>query len=497
MNIIQTYYSYSTTENPIHDKAGFLSPDMNWKSMALSCLLLKKHFGKVSLYCNGKVLPLLRDEFRLPYDEFIEIPEFMDEYKGCELWALPKIYTYSQQQEPFIHVDTDWFMFDKLPESVINADIIGQNIEYDGQMCNRRMLERLISENCEFDSCVLEEYNREPVLRLINAGILGGNDMELIHRYIKMIRTFIKQNKDKLRFISDGYVNMIYEQLFLYLLAKRENKQIGVCTEGDKLSTTFEWLPLDFYIGPKSQYMHLLAGIKRKLKPYAFVTKYLDYLDSDLHERITRICYDNGIAPMLSFPKWGIYSQSYSPKPGILVPSDLPNRQLIDISMCEKVIRSLENSLSNKSIQLASERERGTKALWNIKSLWGNNVRFIINPKIYFAEVNDINELSQLCNVNSINISSAAIDNENGSKMLLVLVADTDLMKVVKFVFHDVKAAILDIMYQQHENTNIENLSHELSKKSNIAFDSDDERVLLDRIIRTLIDCNVIHLSYQ
>lgn len=42
MNVVQTYYSYANDENPIKDTAGFLSADMNWKSMALSCLLLKK-----------------------------------------------------------------------------------------------------------------------------------------------------------------------------------------------------------------------------------------------------------------------------------------------------------------------------------------------------------------------------------------------------------------------------------------------------------------------
>ncbi len=496
MNIIQTYYSYSSDGNPIHDKAGFLSPDMNWKSMALSCLLLKMHFGKVSLYCNSKVLPLLRDEFRLPYDEFIEIPDFMEEYNGCELWALPKIYTYSQQHEPFIHVDTDWFMFEKLPDSVLNADVIGQNIEYDGLMCNRRMLERLISADCEFDPCVFEEYSREPVLRLINAGILGGNDMELIREYVDMVREFIGRNKDKLRSIADGYVNMIYEQLFLYLLAKKENKQIGVCTEGDRLSTTFEWLPLDFYIAPKHQYMHLLAGIKRKLKPYAFVTKYLDHLDPALHERITRICYDNGIMPLLSFPKWGIYSQSYKPESELHSHPDMPDSQQIDISICKDVIRGLETKLTNESVQLASERERGTQDLWRIESLWDKKHQFTINPKIYFAEVNDINELNSLFDSNHANISSRITHDKNRSKIFLVVVPDTDMMKVVKFVFQGLKATILDIMCRLNAKMDITILAKQLSGKIGVTFDSNDEKLFLDRIIRTMIECNVIHLSH-
>lgn len=41
MKIVQTYYSYADNKNPIYDTAGFLTADMNWKSMAVSCLLLK------------------------------------------------------------------------------------------------------------------------------------------------------------------------------------------------------------------------------------------------------------------------------------------------------------------------------------------------------------------------------------------------------------------------------------------------------------------------
>ena len=98
MKIVQTYYSYADNKNPIYDTAGFLTADMNWKSMAVSCLLLKKHYGSVTLYCNGSVKEIV-SELKIPYDEIVVIPDFMQEYKGCNLWALPKIYTYSQQKK--------------------------------------------------------------------------------------------------------------------------------------------------------------------------------------------------------------------------------------------------------------------------------------------------------------------------------------------------------------------------------------------------------------
>ena len=181
MNIIQTFYSYK--EDSIHDNAGFLTPDMNWKSMALSCLLLKRHFKEVTLYCNHRVKNVIIDKLKIPYDNIIEVPDFMEEYKECNLWALPKIYTYSLQHEPFLHVDCDWFMFEKLSDSILEADVFGQNIEYDDQMYNRHVLEKLISNGCVLPSLVIDEYKQEKILRVVNAGILGGNDIPIIQKY--------------------------------------------------------------------------------------------------------------------------------------------------------------------------------------------------------------------------------------------------------------------------------------------------------------------------
>lgn len=171
MKAVQTFYSYADEASVIHDSAGFLSPDMNWKSMALSCLLLKKHFGKVTLYCNQRVSKLVSEIFQIPYDHIVQIPDFMERYTGCDLWALPKIYTYSKQTVPFIHVDCDWFMFEKLSERILKSDLIGQNIEYDDQMYNRRTLEKFISNGCEFPSWVMKDYDSQPILRVVNAGI--------------------------------------------------------------------------------------------------------------------------------------------------------------------------------------------------------------------------------------------------------------------------------------------------------------------------------------
>ena len=312
MNIVQTFYSYAKESEVLVDPAGFLSPDMNWKSMALSCLLLKKHFGSVTLYCNQRVSKVVSELFKIPYDNIVIIPDFMEMYDGCNLWALPKIYTYSKQIAPFLHVDCDWFMFEKPSEKQLKADVFGQNIEYDDQMYNRRTLEKFLSNGCLFPDWVLKDYNAHPILRVINAGIIGGNDIGFIQSYIKEINDFIDNNLTIIRKMNDGFINTIYEQLFFYLMVKENGKSVGFCTEGDKLSTKFDWLPLDLSYTPKSGYMHLLADVKRRFNTYVFVSRYLDSLSPELSHRITKICSENGINPLINYPHWGIYSSKFT-----------------------------------------------------------------------------------------------------------------------------------------------------------------------------------------
>ena len=300
MNIIQTFYSYEKNQNPFLDKAGFLCPEFNWMSMALSCILLKKHYGKVSLYCNRSVKKLIEETFQIPYTEVIEVPDFMDRYEGYELWALPKLYTYSLQTTPFLHVDCDWFMFDRLSEEFLSSDLYAQNIEYDDQFYNRKCIDRFVKKGGILPEFLMEDVNK-PIIRVANAGIIGGNDIVFFNDYLKEVSSFITKNDKVLQENKDGFINSIYEQMFFYSLAKKKGKSVHYCTEGDKLSTKFEWLQIDYTCKKKHGYMHLLSHLKREIKALVFVSRYLEYLDPDLHHHIIKTYIAHGGKPLLNY----------------------------------------------------------------------------------------------------------------------------------------------------------------------------------------------------
>lgn len=109
MNFIQTLH-FNKSKNPYKDCFGWAAPEYHLMSWALSCLQLKKIYNQVDLYCNDEAANLLVDELNLPYNNIQRSHNtlhIIDE----RLWALPKIYTYSLQNEPFLHVDGDVFLF--------------------------------------------------------------------------------------------------------------------------------------------------------------------------------------------------------------------------------------------------------------------------------------------------------------------------------------------------------------------------------------------------
>jgi hypothetical protein len=119
MNFIQTLY-IPQTKDLVRDAFGWASPEYHLMSWALSCLQLKQLYKKVYLYANTPAARLLIDDLQLPYtDAFCTHDKLILPHK--ELWALPKIYTYQLQEEPFLHIDGDVFLFDYLPESLLNS----------------------------------------------------------------------------------------------------------------------------------------------------------------------------------------------------------------------------------------------------------------------------------------------------------------------------------------------------------------------------------------
>jgi len=103
MKIVHTY---------IKTKNGTGFNEYTAYSMLLSVLLAKKHYERVELYCNQEIHDIVR-EIGIPYTN-INVEVLKD--VNVDTFSIPKLMVYSLQEEPFIHIDLDTFLFNKLPE---------------------------------------------------------------------------------------------------------------------------------------------------------------------------------------------------------------------------------------------------------------------------------------------------------------------------------------------------------------------------------------------
>jgi hypothetical protein len=259
LSIVQTLY-FNTTGDPLNNCVRFLSPEFHWMSWTLSCLQLKKIYGKVSLYTNKVGAEVLINRLGLPYD-YVDIRlDDIEFYPG--MGVLPKVYTYSFQKEPFLHFDGDVFIWENLKSDLVSLPLIVQNKER-ADFFYRKIYKDLLDQGTWFPKCINSEIASIQPIRVFNTGIIGGNDIGLFKKFTDSAFEIINRNKFLLPFISNGDFNLTYEQHLLYCIAKECNINVGSYIDKEIIDLSFEGFA-DFQKIPyKKKFIHLLGLYKR------------------------------------------------------------------------------------------------------------------------------------------------------------------------------------------------------------------------------------------
>ena len=283
MNIIQTLYvdeSVDLYKNPI----GWVKPEFHSMAWALSCLQLKKFYKSVTLYANKHAADFLINDLGLPYDKVVYFPESY-RLPHNKLWALPKLWTYSMQETPFLHVDGDVFLFNKIEEKILNNDIVGQNIEIATEYYTETQKE--IEEHFTYlPDVVRKDFESRIPIRAINAGILGGNDIRLFKEYTKEAFEYINNNIDSLSLMNADRFNVFFEQHLLYAMMKQRSSSIGVIYDDIIEDKGYQYVGNIQETPFKRDYIHLLGHFKRDKVTCVLMALKLRQLYPDFYERI-------------------------------------------------------------------------------------------------------------------------------------------------------------------------------------------------------------------
>ena len=197
------------------------SDKQHWLSWILSVETARRHYPETWLYTDDLGARILVDGLGLPFTHVsTELNALADHDPGW--WALGKIYTYHLQTGPFVHLDSDVFLWKRLPPHLEQADVLAQSPEYfiPGASCYRPECFEQTLQNAT-SGWLPEEWMWYRRMywpqRAESCGILGGTHTDFIRYYADCSLRLIEHpaNQYGWRHFEDKLGNMILIEQYL------------------------------------------------------------------------------------------------------------------------------------------------------------------------------------------------------------------------------------------------------------------------------------------
>jgi len=193
-------------------------------------------------------------------------------------WATGKLYAYREQSQPFVHIDSDVFLWKPLPGRLLSAPLCAQNPEYFVTGSSNYQPERI--ERAIGWEALPEEWRwyrtRGAIQRGISCGIVGGNMFPFIHHYADQAIGLLESERTRdglqqlaraastSRLAMDN-LNVLLEQYFLSACLEY-HQHVGAASFGG-ISMEFLFSDMTDAFDParsrESGYTHLIGHAKR------------------------------------------------------------------------------------------------------------------------------------------------------------------------------------------------------------------------------------------
>jgi hypothetical protein len=161
----------------------------------LSLRLARRHASETMLVTDQAGAALLVDQLGL---SFTEVRTDLDRIRKVDMgwWTMGKLFAYSLQDRPFVHLDTDVFLWKPLPRRITDAPVFAQCPEEHhpvDEWCGVRSLENAFAQHglpLPLEWQWVRDRNPNDALQE-NCGILGGTHTEFIRYYANSIMNFL------------------------------------------------------------------------------------------------------------------------------------------------------------------------------------------------------------------------------------------------------------------------------------------------------------------
>lgn len=238
-------------------------------SWVLSVETARRHYPHTSLFTDDKGAEMLIDAVGLQFEHVSTELNVLDRHDP-DWWALGKVYTYSLQSEPFVHIDSDVFLWNPLPARLESAAVFTQNPEYISYGSSYYR-----SENFEFAINAVNGWMPEEldsyfpfggVLKACCCGILGGNRIDFIKYYANLAIKLLEDPRNQPAWIllADKIGdNVIFEQYLLSACIKYHKGREGSPYKDIDIQYLFESAGEACTNAEKAGYTHMVSIIKK------------------------------------------------------------------------------------------------------------------------------------------------------------------------------------------------------------------------------------------
>ena len=239
----------------------------------LSLRAAARHYPETVLITDRAGKKLLVDRLGL---SFTHVSTELDRLQDADpdWWALGKLVAYNVQDRPFVHLDTDVFLWRPLPPNLTQAAVFAQNPEYPGfHATNSYGAPHEIERSFATDGIELpvewqwarsrdEWYFPEE-----NCGILGGTQIEFIRYYSGLALDLVLNPKHRPAWARLGdkkVYNMVVEQFLLSACVAYHRFHPVSPFRGVKIKHLFRGVceAFDWQEAAKKGYTHLMGGAK-------------------------------------------------------------------------------------------------------------------------------------------------------------------------------------------------------------------------------------------
>ncbi|MBD0269711.1 MAG: hypothetical protein ICV77_15630 [Cyanobacteria bacterium Co-bin8] len=128
-SITRSVWSFWTKPFQAHRQTIWLTEKHHLLAWILSLETARKHYPETTLVTDDEGAKMLVDGLGLQFDTVSTTLNALHDQDPA-WWILGKLWAYRSQSHPFIHVDSDVFLWKALPQALDIAPVFAQNPEY-------------------------------------------------------------------------------------------------------------------------------------------------------------------------------------------------------------------------------------------------------------------------------------------------------------------------------------------------------------------------------